>query len=119
MDMEELKKISTSGLSFMRLRAENRFYVDKSMLIADIIETDPSGVFLYTRPRRFGKSTNISMIDAFFNLGYRGNDWFEGLEISEHREFDIYRNAYPVICIDLKDAVANGFDSFTGMLRNI
>ncbi len=81
MDMEELKKISTSGLSFMRLRAENRFYVDKSMLIADIIETDPSGVFLYTRPRRFGKSTNISMIDAFFNLGYRGNDWFEGLEI--------------------------------------
>lgn len=117
--MEELKKISTSGLSFMRLRAEDRFYVDKSMLIADIIDTDPSGVFLFTRPRRFGKSTNISMIDAFFNIRFPGNDWFDGLEISQHREYDSYRNAYPVVSIDLKDAVADSFDSFMAAFRNI
>ena len=106
--MGKLKQASTGGLSFKDLRAGNKFYVDKSMLIADILETDDRGVCLYTRPRRFGKSTNISMLDAFFNLEYRGNNWFDGLEISDHHEYDAYRNSFPVVRLDLKDVVPTG-----------
>ena len=116
--MGKLKQASTGGLSFKDLRAGNKFYVDKSMLIADILKTDDSGVYLYTRPRRFGKSTNISMLDAFFNLEYRGNNWFDGLEISDHHEYDAYRNSFPVVYIDLKDVVADRYDSFIVRFRN-
>ena len=116
--MGKLKQASTEGLSFKDLRAGNKFYVDKSMLIADILKTDDSGVYLYTRPRRFGKSTNISMLDAFFNLEYRGNNWFDGLEISDHHEYDAYRNSFPVVYIDLKDVVADRYDSFIVRVRN-
>lgn len=116
--MEKLKQASTGGLSFKDLREGNKFYVDKSMLIADILKTDDSGVYLYIRPRRFGKSTNISMLDAFFNLEYRGNDWFDDLEISDHHEYDAYRNSFPVVQIDLKDVVADRYDSFVVRFRN-
>lgn len=103
--MVRLKQIDTGGLQFRDIREDDKYYVDKSMLIADILGTNDRGVYLYTRPRRFGKSTNISMLDAFFNLRYPGNKWFDGLEISEHHEYDGYRNVFPVIHLDLKDAL--------------
>ena len=53
------------------------------------------GVFLYTRPRRFGKTTNITMLDAFFNIDYSGNGWFDGLKIMDHPEYGSYMNAFP------------------------
>lgn len=102
------------------------------MLIADILETNDSGVYLFTRPRRFGKTTNITMLDAFFNLRYAGNAWFDGLAISDHHEYDPYRNSFPVIRLDLKDtesstekdyldavntAVINAMDPFTELLE--
>ena len=108
MDMGNLKQASISGLPFRDIRDRDKFYVDKSMLISDILETDDSAVYLYTRPRRFGKSTNMSMLDAFFNLRYRDNHWFDDLEISEHHEYDVYRNSFPVVLIDLKDTVPVG-----------
>lgn len=83
--------------------SEDMYYVDKTLLIEDILKTDCRGVFLYTRPRRFGKTTNITMLDAFFNLKYTDNRWFDNLEISEHHEFDSYRNALPVIYLSMKD----------------
>jgi len=66
--------------------------VDKSMLIAQMLRTNGSGVSLITRPRRFGKSLNLSMIDAFLNVEHKGNKWFDGLEISEHSEFNGYKD---------------------------
>lgn len=100
-----MKKVSTSGLAFQDIRSDDRFYIDKSLLIKDILDTDDRGVYLYTRPRRFGKTVNITMLDAFFNIEYRGNNWFEGLTISGFPEYDHYRNAYPIIYIDLKDLI--------------
>lgn len=117
--MGALKQIDTSGLPFQEIVAGNKYYVDKSLLIADILGTNDRGVYLFTRPRRFGKSTNISMLDAFLNIEYRGNTWFDGLEISEHHEFDRYRNAFPVVYIDLKDVVADDFDGFLSRMRNV
>ena len=107
-----MKKVDTGGLSFSRIRESQFYYVDKSLLIKDILDTNPEGVYLFTRPRRFGKTTNITMLDAFFNQEYAGNTWFDGLAISEHHEYDFYRNAYPVIDLDLKDTEAKSFDDY-------
>ena len=97
---EDMRQASTSGLTFKDMRIRDKLYIDKTLLIKDILDQDDSGVFLYTRPRRFGKSTNKSMLDAFFNLKYEGNTWFDGLEISDHSEYDRYKNKFPVIRIN-------------------
>ena len=101
-------QVDTGGLPFREIREGNKYYVDKTLLISDILGTNDRGVYLYTRPRRFGKSTNITMLDAFFNIDYKGNDWFDGLAISEHHEYDSYRNAFPVILLNLKGIVPDG-----------
>ena len=111
-----MRQASTSGLTFKDMRIRDKLYIDKTLLIKDILDQDDSGVFLYTRPRRFGKSTNITMLDAFFNLRYEGNTWFDGLAISEFSNYDRYRNRFPVIRINLKDTVPleseDGYRSF-------
>ena len=113
------QQIDTSGLSFIEIRRKDKYYVDKSMLIGDILSSNDSGVYLFTRPRRFGKTTNLTMLDAFFNLEYRGNTWFDGLKISKHPEFDCYRNAFPVININLKKTKADTFSSFVNHMRSV
>lgn len=106
--MQRPRQVDTGGLPFRELRERDKYYVDKTLLIRDLLETDDRGVFQYTRPRRFGKSTNITMLDAFFNIEYAGNHWFDGLAISEHHEYDAYRNSFPVILLNLKDIVPDG-----------
>lgn len=88
--------------SFAEIRDGGRCYVDKSMLIADVLSKNDRGIYMFTRPRGFGKTVNLTMLDAFLNLEYEGNTWFDGLEIADHHEFDRYRNAFPVLHIDLK-----------------
>ena len=115
-----MKQVNTGGLSFQDIRDRDKYYVDKSLLIKDMLEEDDGDVYLYTRPRRFGKTTNITMLDAFFNMEYKGNTWFDGLAISEFPEFDQYRNAFPVIYIDLKDVVppdGEDYESFVVLMR--
>lgn len=69
-------------------------------------------MFLFTRPRRFGKSTNLSMIDAYLNMEHAGNTWFDGLSIDTLRPDDPEKNAYPVVKLDLKGLSTDSFDSF-------
>ena len=114
-----MKQIDTSGLSFIRLREEDMYYVDKSLLIKDIIESNRCGIYLFTRPRRFGKTTNLSMLDAFFNIKYKGNAWFDDLAISQFPEFEGYRNAYPVISLNMKNAKAPDYEGFLDAMRTV
>lgn len=107
-----MKAVDTEGLSFKDIREENKYYVDKTLLIKDILSYNNRGVFLFTRPRRFGKTTNLTMLDAFFNICYAGNDWFDGLAISNHHEFDCYRNKYPVINLDLRTTDTTKYEYF-------
>ena len=116
--MDSVKQVDIGGLSFAELREEDMYYVDKTMLIADILSKGDSDVYQFTRPRRFGKTTNLSMLDAFFNIQYKGNDWFDGLEISEYPEFERYKNVFPVIHLDLNDTKAPDYDSFIDMMRD-
>lgn len=100
-----LAYLSISGVPFRDFKEGNIYYVDKTMLIADILGDRSRNVYIYVRPRRFGKSTNLSMLDAFFNLKYEGNDWFDG-----------HRNTHPVIRMNLKDILTDTFDNFIGAM---
>ena len=96
-----MKQIDLGGMSFAELREKDKYYVDKTLLIKDILGSNDVGVYLFVRPRRFGKTSNLSMLDAFFNIRYRGNSWFEGLAISDYPEYERYKNQFPVIdCVD-------------------
>ncbi len=112
-----MENVDTCGLLFNDLREEGKYYVDKTLLIKDILYKNSLGVYLFTRPRRFGKTINLSMLDAFFNIKFKGNTWFDGLEISKYHEYDCYKNAFPVIHLDLKNTVADNMESYLRQMR--
>lgn len=114
-----MRQIDTGGLSFSELRRRDKYYVDKSLLIKDILESNDSGVYLFTRPRRFGKTTNLTMLNAFFNMKYRDNIWFDDLEISNHHQFDVYKNAFPVINLNLKSSKSPDYSNFLEAMQSV
>ncbi len=115
-----MKLLPVGVQNFITVRNKGYYFVDKSMLIGQILDQNTEeGVYLYTRPRRFGKSLNLSMLDAFFNIKYKGNTWFDGLEISKHPKYDCYKNAFPVIHIDFKNAVSYTMDGFLRRFNNL
>ena len=104
---------------FKEVRDEGYLYVDKSDLIPQIL-SQKSKVYLYTRPRRFGKSLNLSMLDAFFNIKYpKDNKWFDGLKVLDCRECDEHRNAYPVIYLDFKRLNSKDMETFNEKLSEM
>ncbi len=113
-----MKQLPVGIKDFKVIRNDGNYYVDKSMLIGEILSKSDKTISLYTRPRRFGKSLNLSMLDAFFNVEYKGNTWFDGLEISKHPEYNCYKNAYPVISISLKLGNPRDFNDFINMFNS-
>ena len=97
---------------FKEIREKEYLYVDKSEMMPHILSSGVK-VYLCTRPRRFGKSLNLSMLDAFFNLKYpKDNKWFDGLKVSECEECQKHKNEYPVINFDFKELSAISMDAF-------
>ena len=104
------------GMDFFdRIREEGGYYVDKTALIDRLLER--KGVYLFTRPRRFGKTLNLTMIDAYFNVRYKGNTWFDGLRISELRPDDPMKNSCTVLLLFMKDLMAGTFEAFLDGVR--
>ena len=89
---------------FRMLRLNNNYFIDKSMYIKDIID-NKSKVILATRPRRFGKTLNMSMLRYYFDIKGKDNkELFKGLKIMEQDEYYTSKlGAYPVIYLTLKD----------------
>ncbi len=112
-----MKQIGLGGMLFAELREGGYYYVDKTLLIRDILGGDPRGVYLFARPRRFGKTLNISMLDAFFNIEYKGNTWFDGLAISECPECVEYMNRFPVIRLNLSGTKMDTYDAYLDKIR--
>ena len=103
---------------FKRIRMEEFYYIDKTGLIRELLENE-SYINLFTRPRRFGKSLNMSMLKYFFEIG-SDNALFNDLEISKETELCAkYMGKFPVISITLKGASGRTFEEAMGMLRNI
>lgn len=107
-----MRSIPLGNDDFKDIRDNNGYFVDKSMLIEGIVKSPTTKVFLFTRPRRFGKSLGMSMIDAFFNVRYEGNAWFDDLHVSDCKECSKERNRYPVIFLNMKNLVVNDSVSF-------
>lgn len=107
-----MRSIPLGNDDFKDIRDNNGYFVDKSMLIEGIVKSPTTKVFLFTRPRRFGKSLGMSMIDAFFNMRYEGNTWFDDLHVSDCKECSKERNRYPVIFLNMKNLVVNDSVSF-------
>ncbi len=99
---------------FKRIVQENYVFIDKTLFIKDIME-NKSGVILITRPRRFGKTMGMSMLEHFLKISGDASI-FKGLKIEQHPEFCIkHQNKYPVIFLSFKDIKALNFkDCFTG-----
>ncbi len=106
--------------SFEKIRKENFYYVDKTGLISDILH-NWAEVNLFTRPRRFGKSLNMSMLKCFFEIG-ADRSLFDGLAVLEEQELcEKYMGQFPVISISLKgvaglkyEDACRSFKSFVG-----
>ena len=96
---------------FTKLREGNYYYIDKTMLIKHIVDIGAE-VTLITRPRRFGKSLNMSMLDCFFDITRKNTDHlFEGLNIwNETDILDNWKNQYPTVFISLKDVDGLTYD---------
>ena len=99
---------------FRKLRDCDLYFVDKSPFI-DMVLRNSALATVITRPRRFGKSLNMSMLDAYLNIKYAGErDRFSDLKISQLRPDDPHKNAYPVINLNFKDLDTDDFDGFVG-----
>ena len=97
-------KIPVGKENFEEIRREHSYYVDKTNLIYDLVNGTDNKVTLFTRPRRFGKTLMMSMLESFFSI-QKGNsrDVFEGLAIMKHDGFcQEWMNQYPVLFVTLK-----------------
>lgn len=102
-----MKRIPIGIENFKRLIDENYYFVDKSMLIKNVCS---DVVALYTRPRRFGKTLNMSMLYYFFSMHEKENAYlFENLAISNEEAVKKHQNRYPVIFLSLKDMRRGNF----------
>lgn len=108
-------KISVGMESFDTLRRSGYYYVDKTDLIYDLVNAN-NAVTLFTRPRRFGKTLAMSMLESFFDISRDSRDVFEGLKITSNVDFcDAWMNQYPVIFISFKDV--EGLDFSTAFIK--
>ena len=113
-------KVGVGKSDFAALRESGNYYVDKTELIYELVNDTDNEVTLFTRPRRFGKTLMLSMMENFFNLRKDSAGIFDGLAITKHRDFcKKWMNQYPVLFISFKDAEAEEFDTAYDKLRNI
>jgi len=114
------KGISIGTSNFKKLRSLDGYYVDKSLMIKEIIETI-SEVVLLPRPRRFGKTLNMSMLRYFFDLNNSNENrqLFKGLLIENEAIFDLHQGKYPVVFISFKDINEKKFNSAYESILNV
>jgi hypothetical protein len=96
-----MKKIPIGISDFKDIMENNYYFVDKSLLIKEIVEDD-SKVILIPRPRRFGKTINMSMLNSFFNNEDNSKELFKGLFIEHHKNIMKKQGKHPVIYISFK-----------------
>ena len=107
--MNKLKHLPVGVENFEELRTKDYYYIDKSKLIEQLLD-NKGKVTLFTRPRRFGKTLNMSMLKCFFELGTNPS-LFDGLYISSNKELcDKHLGQYPVIFLTLKSVEGDNFE---------
>ena len=107
-----MKKIPIGIDSFNEIISDNYYFADKSLFIKDVIE-DGSKVILIPRPRRFGKSLNMSMLKYFFTSknAEKNRELFNGLKIEKETEIMKLQGKYPLIYISFKDVKESSWEN--------
>lgn len=114
-----LKKIPIGISDFKKVIDDNYHFVDKSLFIKEFWENNSSTI-LITRPRRFGKTLNMSMIRYFFDNDLGDTSYlFKGLEIENYSEIMNKQGKYPVIFVSFKDLKDLTFDSFLSKVKSV
>ena len=114
----ESRKLPVGIENFEEIRTEGFYYVDKTGLIRDLLN-NWGKVNLFTRPRRFGKTLNMSMLKSFFEIG-SNRTLFDGLAISRETALcEAYMGRFPVVFVSLKGVDGLTFEEAYGMLRRI
>ena len=116
--MAEFIKLPVGIENFEKIRRDDFYYVDKTGLIEQLLN-NWGEVNLFTRPRRFGKTLNMSMLKCFFEIG-TDQSLFDGLYISKNKALcDAYMGKYPVISISLKGVNADSYENARSLLKRI
>ena len=104
-----MKNISLGNTVFESIRKNHSFYIDKTVFIQEWWENQDVAT-LITRPRRFGKSLNLNMLECFFSKKYEGRGkLFEGLSIWEKEKYRKLQGTYPVISFSFADVKGRDF----------
>lgn len=109
---------------FTEIRKNGYYYIDKSVLIKDILKTASTKVTLITRPRRFGKTLAMSMLDAYFDIRKDSKQLFDGLEISQNQVLcSEWMNKYPTIFVSFRQVEGldfkGAYDMLTVVIANL
>lgn len=109
---------------FTEIRKNGYYYIDKSGLIKDILKTAPTKVTLITRPRRFGKTLAMSMLDSYFDVRKDSKQLFDGLEISHNQVLcSEWMNKYPTIFVSFRQVEGldfkGAYDMLTVVIANL
>ena len=113
------KVISIGNQSFESIRKEDCFYIDKTYFIKEWWE-NKDNVTLITRPRRFGKTLNMSMFECFFSNKYKDRgDLFEGLEIWNDEKYRKLQGTYPVIFLSFAEIKQNNYNDAVEKIKRI
>ena len=114
-----MKKIPIGISDFKKLKDEDYLFVDKSLLIKKFWDSDGETI-LVPRPRRFGKTLNMSMLKYFFENSKEDNSYlFQGLNIENHKDMMEIQGKYPVIYLSFKDEKHSSFEYLQLGLRNL
>ncbi|OUP86213.1 hypothetical protein B5F07_02675 [Lachnoclostridium sp. An169] len=112
------KKLPIGIDGFEKIRTNDFYYIDKTLFIKELLQ-NWGEVNLFTRPRRFGKSLNMSMLKCFFEIGADLSP-FEGLKIMQEKGLcDKYMGKFPVISISLKSVDGRDFEEASAALRTV
>lgn len=104
---------------FKRLVDNGYYFVDKTLMIKELLENKET-VNLFTRPRRFGKTLNMSMLQRFFEATEKSNAYlFDGLKIAAYPEYMAYQGKYPVISVSLKSMKQASYTDAFYMYKNL
>ena len=104
---------------FKRLVDNGYYFVDKTLMIKELLENKGT-VNLFTRPRRFGKTLNMSMLQRFFEATEKSNAYlFDGLKIAAYPEYMAYQGQYPVISVSLKSMKQASYTNAFYMYKNL
>ena len=113
-----MKKLPIGTSDFKNLREDDKYFIDKSLFIKEIIE-ESAEVDLLPRPRRFGKTLNLTMLRWFFEITEnkeKRKKLFSGLNIEKEAVFEEHCAKYPVICLTFKDIKSMDFKSAANKL---